>query len=63
MLDVMIEQWKNLNGSTDYLWSVWREGQRIEMGGAHDTADAAEEAAIAFCNRKFGTEPVDITRL
>ena len=63
MVEVMIEQWKNLDGTVDYMWSVWRDGQRIEMGGAHASATAAEAAALAFCEDRLGIAPDTVTRL
>lgn len=63
MIEVMIEQWKNLDGTTDYQWSVWREGARVEMGGPFATGDAAELAAFEFCDRNFGAERATVTRL
>ena len=63
MLDIMIEQWNNLDGSTDYLWSVWRDGRRVHMGGTHTTADAAETEARAYCRGQLGAEPDGVTRL
>ncbi len=62
-IEVMIEQWKNLDGTTDYRWSVWREGNRLDMGGNFATADAAEAAAIEYCDNEFGAEQVSVTRL
>ena len=63
MLDVMIEEWKNLDGSTHYLWSVWRNGQRVHMGGTHKTPDAAEREARDYCTERLGAEPKSVTRL
>lgn len=63
MLEVMIEQWNNLDGSTDYLWSLWRDGRRVHMGGTHASAAAAEAAARAFCRDRLGAEPNAVTRL
>ncbi len=63
MLEVMIEQWKNLDGSIDYLWSVWRDGTRIHMGGALDSAEDAEIDAKAYCLARLGSEPDSLIRL
>lgn len=63
MVEVMIEQWKNLDGSVDFLWSVWQAGTRIQMGGAHDTGEEAEMEAREYCLRNLGTEPASITRV
>ncbi len=63
MIEVMIEQWKNLDGSVDYLWSVWRDGTRIHMGGRLDSADDAETDAKAYCVARLGSPPESIVRL
>ena len=51
MLEVMIEQWKNLDGSVDYPWSVWRDGVRVHMGGVLGSAEDAETDAKAAAAR------------
>jgi hypothetical protein len=63
MLEVMIEQWMNLDGSTDYLWSVWRDGTRIHMGGALENAEDAEIDAKAYCVARLGGDPDSVVRL
>jgi hypothetical protein len=63
MLEVMIEQWKNLDGSVDYPWSVWRDGVRIHMGGVLGSADDAEIDAKAYCVARLGSEPDSIVHL
>ena len=63
MLEVMIEQWKNLDGSIDYPWSVWRNGVRIHMGGVLDRAEDAETDAKAYCVARLGSEPDSVVRL
>lgn len=63
MIDVMIEQWKNLDGSVDYLWSVWQAGSRLHMGGTHDTAEAAEQEARSFCRQRYNAEPASVTQV
>jgi hypothetical protein len=63
MVEVMIEQWKNLDGSVDFLWSVWNAGERVQMGGAHRTASEAKVAAVDFCRTRLGLEPDEVTEL
>lgn len=63
MLDVMIEEWRNLDGSADYLWSVWRDGRRLHMGGMHPTPEEAEREARGFCAGRLGAAPDSVTRL
>ena len=63
MIDVMIEQWNNLDGTTEYQWSVWRDGSRMKMDGPFATGDAAEQAAFEYCDLNYGAERATITRL
>lgn len=63
MLEVIIERWNNPDGSTDYMWSVWREGNRIQMSGMHPTSDAAEAEAFEFCTETLNATPDQVTRL
>lgn len=63
MIEIIIERWKSLQGRTDHLWSVWRDGKRTEMGGPHESADAAEEAARRYCTLQFNAPPDRVTRL
>ncbi len=63
MLEVMIEQWNNLDGSIDFPWSVWRDGIRIHMGGVLDSAEHAEADAKAYCVARLGSEPDSVVRL
>jgi hypothetical protein len=63
MIEVMIERWTNPDGSTDHLWSLWRDGSRLHFGDKHETALAAEAEAVAFCQRTLGVEPNRVTRL
>lgn len=63
MVEVMIEQWKNLDGSVDFLWSIWQAGSRIHMGGRHDTGEAAERAARDYCQERFNAPPADVMHL
>lgn len=55
-VEVMIECWSGPEGA-DYLWSVWSEGARLDMGGPEDSAEAAEAAARAYCRSRYGAEP------
>lgn len=63
MHEVIIERWSNRDGSQDILWSVWEDGRRIEMGGPHATAAAAEAEALAYCRRTIGRAPDRVTKL
>ena len=59
----MIETWSKADGSTDYRWSVWRNGHRMHMGGPHPTAESAEAEARNTCLRTLGTEPDSVLHL
>lgn len=63
MLEVMIEQWSNRDGTTDFLWSAWQNGERIQMGGPHNSAEAAEQEAVEHCIRALGAPPDTVTKL
>jgi len=62
-IDVIIERWGNANKSTDFRWSIWRDGARVQMGGPHPTAEASEQDAIVYCRKSLGREPDRIERL
>jgi hypothetical protein len=62
-LEIIVERWTAGDGNTDFLWSLWRDGKRLTMGGSHPTAEAAEAEARAFCAERLGRAPDRITRL
>jgi len=62
-IEVIVERWTNLDKSTDYRWSVWRGGTRVEMGGPHPSAEASEDAAVEYCRKSFKRAPDRIERL
>ncbi len=62
MIEVIIDRWTKA-GTTDFLWSVWRDGQRVFQGDAHNTESAARDAAVSFCRGQLGSEPDRITPL
>jgi hypothetical protein len=62
-IEVIVERWSNPDKSTDYRWSVWRAGNRVQMGGPHDSADASEREAIEFCRKSFQRAPDRVERL
>jgi hypothetical protein len=62
-IEVIVERWSNPDRSTDYRWSVWRGGSRVQMGGPHDSAAASEREAIEFCRKSFQRAPDRIERL
>jgi hypothetical protein len=62
-LEVIVERWTNLDQSTEFRWSVWRGGTRVQMGGPHDSAEASEREAVAFCRQRFDRGPDRVERL
>ena len=62
-MDVMIERWSDPDGSERFLWSVWKEGKRLEVGGRFDSPGAAEAAARQYCQERFGREPERVRQL
>lgn len=63
MIEVIIERWTAADGSTDHLWTLWREGTRVHLGNRLDSPDEAVNDAIAFCQAELGVQPDRITRL
>ena len=63
MIELMIERWGNLDGSSHYLWSVWQDGKRLEMSGRIAGAESAEALGRALCEKSLGRAPDKVTRL
>ncbi|MBT5413915.1 MAG: hypothetical protein HOH66_13610 [Rhodospirillaceae bacterium] len=63
MIEIIVERWDEPSGSTDFLWSVWRDGKRVEMGGPHDDAAESEAIARGYCRTVLRAEPDRISRL
>jgi hypothetical protein len=63
MVELMIEHWSNLDGSSHYLWSIWRDGKRLEMSGRIASAEKAEAEGRAWCEKALARSPDRITRL
>jgi len=63
MIEVMIERWSQRDGSVDWLWSIWQDGDRKHMGGRHDSPESAEMEARAVCQQYLGQPPDEVTVL
>ncbi len=64
MVEVIIERWTRPDSATEYRWSVWRDGYRIEMGGkAFLDADDCETESLDFCVKALGQKPDKVTKL
>jgi len=63
MVELIIEHWRNLDGSSQYLWSVWRDGKRIAMSRPNATQHDAEQKGLDWCRQKTGGQPDRITKL
>ena len=63
MIEILFERWSQRDGSTDWLWSIWQDGERRHMGLPQQTADAAEIEARAACHKFMGKSPDAITFL
>lgn len=63
MIELIIERWSQRDGSVDWLWSIWQDGERRHMGPAQANAEAAEMEARAACHQLFGQAPDDVTVL
>jgi hypothetical protein len=62
-IEVIVERWGNSDKTTDYRWSLWRAGTRVQMGGPHSSAEASERDAVEFCRENFQRAPDRIERL
>jgi hypothetical protein len=63
MIELIIERWSNLDGSSHYLWSVWQDGKRLEMSGRIAGVESAEALGRAWCEKTIGRGPDRVTRL
>jgi hypothetical protein len=63
MVEVIIERWTNPDGSTNFMWSVWQNGNRVQMSGTYVTSEAAEADASEFCTETLNAMPDRVTRL
>ena len=63
MIELIIERWGSLDGSSHFLWSVWQDGKRIEMSGRIAGAESAEALGRAWCEKSLGRQPDRVTRL
>ena len=63
MIELIIEQWTNLDGSNHYHWSVWQDGKRVEMSGRIAGVESAEALGRAWCEKSLGRGPDRVTRL
>ncbi|HSE79653.1 MAG TPA: hypothetical protein VLG66_16760 [Alphaproteobacteria bacterium] len=63
MVEIIVERWTNRDGSEEFLWSVWTDGRRIDMGGPLKDAAAAERAAQRYCKTQLGMVADRVTRL
>ena len=63
MIEVIIERWTSLAKSTDFRWSVWQDGSRIQMGGPHRSLEESEGEALAYCRTSLGRKPDRVERL
>jgi len=63
MIELVIERWRNLDGSEHFLWSVWQEGKRVEMSGRLASAAKAEAEGRGWCEATFTRAPDRITQL
>jgi hypothetical protein len=63
MMEVIVERWTNPDGSADFMWSVWQNGNRVQMSGTYPTSEAAEADAVEFCTKTLNSTPDRITRL
>jgi len=64
VIEVVIERWSNADGSTDYRWSLWKDGRRLKMAAtALPSAGECESEALADCRRSLNAVPDRVTHL
>ena len=63
MIEIMIERWTDPLKPTNHVWSLWRDGSRLQIGNKHETPEAAEAEARTFCLQALGCEPDRISQL
>lgn len=63
MIKIIVERWSHLDGRTEHLWSIWRDGKRVAMGGPRPTAEEAEAEAQAACQNGLGRPADSVERL
>jgi hypothetical protein len=63
MIELIIERWSDPDGSSHYLWSVWRDGKRLEMSRRIASAEGAETLGRSWCEQTIGSPPDRVTRL
>jgi hypothetical protein len=61
--ELIVEHWRNLDGSSHFMWSLWQGGRRLEMGRPTASADQAEQQGVAWCQKSLGRPPDRLTRL
>ncbi len=61
--ELIIEHWRNLDGSSHFMWSLWQDGRRLEMGRPTGSADKAEQQGQTWCAKSLGRKPDRVTRL
>jgi hypothetical protein len=63
MIELIIERWGALDGSSHFLWSVWQDGKRLEMSSRIPGSESAEALGRAWCQKTLGRGPDRVTRL
>ena len=63
MIEIIVERWTGLDGRTSFIWTLWQDGKRVEMGTAQTSAAEAESDAKAFCLKALGQEADRLTAL
>ena len=63
MVELLIERWSYPDGRNEFIWSLWRDGKRLQLGGRSGSAEAMEAEGRAFCLQATGQSPDRITHL
>ena len=63
MIELIVERWSYPDGRTEFFWSLWQDGTRVQFSDRHDSAESAEAEARDFCRRALGAAPDKVTHL
>ena len=64
MIELFIERWTGFDGNTEYRWSLWSEGRRIQMGPhGFSSVGECEAEARDYCLRALGRNADRVSKL
>ncbi len=63
MVELIVECWSYPDGGTEYFWSLWQDGKRVQFSDRRGSGESAEAEGRDFCRRTLGTAPDKVTHL